>query len=81
MQHMMSATAHDAKIGDVWYMDSRVSSHITHHKNWFNEIHALEKIGYVDIGFDTLHSIEPVGKVPLTMHDGKMMHMANILHV
>ena len=81
MQHTMSVTTYDSNTGDVWYVDSRVSNHMTHHKNWFNEVHAPEKPSYVKIGDDTLHSIEHVGKVPLSMHDGKTKHMADVLHV
>ena len=76
---MMSATTHDSNTGDVWYVDSRASNHMTHHKNWFNELHAPEKPGYVKTSDDTLHPIEHVGKVPLSMHDGKTKHMAEML--
>ena len=81
MHHMMSATTHDASTRDVRYVDSRVSNHMTHHKNWFNELHAPEKPGYVKIGDNTLHTIERAGKVPLFMHDGKTKHMGDVLHV
>ena len=80
MQHMMSATAHDVDTKDVWYVDLGVSNHMTHHKNWFNELHAPEKLGYVEIGDDMLHPIEHVGKAPMLMHDGKTKHMADMLH-
>ena len=78
---MMSATNHDSSTCDVWYVNSRASNHMTHHKIWFNELHAPEKPGYVKTGDDTLHPIEHVGKVPLSMHDGKTKHMADVLHV
>ena len=81
MQHMMSATTHDVGTKDVWYVDLGASNHMTHHKNWFNELHVPKKSGYVKTGDDTLHPIEHVGKVPLSMHDGKMKHMADMLHV
>ena len=82
MQHMMSATTHNSNTGDVWYGDSGASNHMTHHKNWFNELHAPEKPGYVKTGDDTLHPIdEHVGKVPLSMHDGRTKHMVDVLHV
>ena len=54
---------------------------MTHHKNWFNELHVPKKPGYVETGDGTLHPIEHVGKVPLSMHDGKTKHMADVLHV
>ena len=63
MQHMMSATTHDANIGDVRYVDSGASNHMTHHKNWFNELHAPKKLGYVETCDNTLQPIEHVGNV------------------
>ena len=78
---MMNATTHDSNTGDVWYVDLGASKHMTHHKNWFNKLHAPKKPRYVEIGDDTLHPIEHVGKVPLSMHDGKTNHMADVLHV
>ena len=68
---MMSATTHDVDTNDVWYVDSRASNHMTHHKNWFNKLHALEKPSCVETCDDMLHPVEHVGKVPLSMHDGK----------
>ena len=36
---MMSAMAHDAKTGDVWYVDLGASNHMKHCRNWFNKLH------------------------------------------
>ena len=44
-------------------------------------MHASQKPGYVEIGDNKLHPIEHVRKVPLSMHDGKTKHMADVLHV
>ena len=33
MQHMMSATTHDACTRDVWYVDLGASNHMIHHQN------------------------------------------------
>ena len=41
MQHMMSACAQGNCADDVWYVDSGASNHMTHYKNWFNNLHAL----------------------------------------
>ena len=81
MQRMMTATAHADGPNDVWYVDSGASNHMTHHKNWFNELHVPEQPGYVETGDDTVHPIEHVGNVPLAMHDGKPKYMADVLHV
>ena len=44
-------------------------------------MHAPEKPSYGETGDDMLHPIEHVGKVPLSMHDGKTKHMADVLYV
>ena len=54
---------------------------MAHHKNWFNKVHAFKKPGYVEIGDNMLHPIENVGKVSVSMHDGKTKHMVDVLHV
>ena len=77
----MSAIAHDASSKDIWYVDSSVSNHMTCHQNWFNEMKELSKPRYVETGDDTMHPIEHVGNVPLTLEDGKEKYMSNVLHV
>ena len=54
---------------------------MTYHKNWFNEMHASKRPGYVETSDHTLHPIEHVEKIPLSMHDGKTNHMVDVLHV
>ena len=81
MQHMMSTITHDARTKYVWYIDSSASNHMTYHKNWFNEMKDPSKPGYVEIGDDTMHPIEHVENVPLSMHNGEEKYMADVLHV
>ena len=38
-------------------------------------------IGDVEIGDDTVHPIEHIGRVPLVMQDGKFKHLEDVLHV
>ena len=81
MQHMMSVVTQDASTKDVWYVNSGASNHMTYHQNWFNKMKEPNKLGYVETGDDTMHPIEHVGNVPLSMHDGKEKYMADVLHV
>ena len=39
------------------------------------------KRGYAEIGDDTMHPIEHVGDVPLTLEDGKEKYMFDVLHI
>ena len=66
---------------NVWYVDSGASNHMTHRNEWFKEMQIVEKLGYVEIGDDTTHAYAHTGNVPLTMHDGKVKYLADVLHV
>ena len=78
---MMSATTHDIDSNDIWYVDLGASNHMTHYKNWFNEMQVPEKPSYVETSDDIMHTIEHVGKVPLCIYDGKTNHMDNVFYV
>ena len=83
MQHMMNSmsAANVSTCGEnVWYVDSGASNHMTGHGEWFKEIQTLEKPGYVETGDDTAHAIVHTGNVPLTMQDGKVKYLSNVLH-
>ena len=84
MQHMMnsmSAANVSTCAENVWYVDSGASNHMTYHHNWFSEMKEPSKPGYVETGDNTIHPIEHVGDVPLTLEDGKEKYMSNVLHV
>ena len=36
---------------------------------------------YLEINDDTMHPIEHVGNVPLSINDGKEKYLANVIHV
>ena len=66
---------------DVWYVDSGASNHMTSHGEWFKVMKDPKKPGYVETGDDTTHPIAHVGDVPLSMQDGKVKYLADVLHV
>ena len=78
---MMSATAHDATTKNVWYVDSCASNHMTCHHNWFGKMKEPSKPGYVETCEDTMHPIERVGNVPLSMDNGKDKYLADVQYV
>ena len=55
--------------------------HMTSHGKWFKEMKQPEKPGYVETGDDTTHPIAHVGDIPLSMQDGKVKCLTNVLHV
>jgi hypothetical protein len=71
VQHMLNTVA-----ANVWYVDSRASNHMTYHGEWFKE-----KPGYVETGNDIAHPIAHIRNVPLTMQDGKIKYLSDVLHV
>ena len=81
MQHMMGAITHDVGTKDVCYVDSGSLNHMVYHQNWLKKIKEPSKQGYVKTGDDTMHPIEHVGDVPLSMHAGKEKYMSDVLRV
>ena len=71
-----------SKCGDtMWYVDLGASNHMTSHGEWFKEMKKPKKPGYVETGDDTTHPISHVGDLPLSMQDGKVKCLTNVLHV
>jgi hypothetical protein len=68
-------------VDNVWYVDSGASNHMTYHGEWFRDVKDLDKPGYVETGDDTTHPIAHIGNVPLTMQNGKIKYLFDLLHV
>ena len=83
MQHVMNSVSADVASckEDVWYVDSGASNHMTSHGEWFKEMKDPEIPGYVEAGDGTAHPIAHVGDVPLSMQDGKVKYLVDVLHV
>ena len=83
MQHMMNtmSTGVSQCRDNVWYVDSGASNHMTSHGEWFKDMQKMENAGYVETGDDTTHPIAHTGNVPLSMTDGKVKYLAEVLHV
>ena len=83
MQYMLnSMIVYVSTFGEnVWFVDSSALNHMTHRGEWFKEMQTIEKPIFVEIGDNTTHVIAHTGIVALTMHDGKMKYLADVLHV
>lgn len=81
MQDMYTAIAGDLDIENVWYVDSDTTNHMTHHHNRFSKMKEPRNPSYIEIGDDTIHPIEHVGNVFLSMEDEKETYMVEMLHV
>ncbi|MCO5577430.1 hypothetical protein L7F22_031262 [Adiantum nelumboides] len=54
---------------------------MTSHGEWFKELQALQNFGYVETGDDTAHPIVHTGNVPLSLQDGNVKYLADVLHL
>ncbi|MCO5611555.1 hypothetical protein L7F22_065808 [Adiantum nelumboides] len=54
---------------------------MTNHGEWFKELQALQNPGYVETGDDTAHPIAHTGNVPLSLQDGNVKYLVDVLHV
>jgi len=62
-------------------VDFGASNHMTSHGEWFKDTKDLKTPGFVETGDDTTHSITQISKVPLSMQDGQMKYLNDVLHV
>jgi len=81
MQHMANSMIGCVSDNNVWYVNSRASSHMTSHGEWFSDTKDLKTLGFVEIGDDITHPITQISKVPLSMQDGQTKYLKDVLHV
>lgn len=70
-------TNHDQSLGMV----SIMGNHMTNHGEWFQDMHDPKKPSFVETSDGMAHPIAHVGNVPLSMQDGKVKYLADVLHV
>jgi hypothetical protein len=51
------------------------------HGEWFRNAKDLKTPRFVKIGDDTTHPVTQIGRVPLSMQDGKTKYLKDVLHV
>ena len=81
VQHMTNSMTSAEESNDVWYVDSGASNHMTGHAEWMQDARKMEKPGFVETGDDTAHPIVQIGKIPLSMQDGKKKYLSDVFHV
>ncbi len=52
---------------NAWYVDFRVSNHMTSYGEWFKNTRDLKTSRFVEISDDTTHPITQIGNMPLSM--------------
>ena len=63
------------------YVDLGASNHMPNHGEWFKELQTLQNLGHVEIGNDFAHPIAHKGNVPLSLQDGNVKYLDDVLHV
>ena len=82
MQHMTNSVTSAEESNEVWYVDSGASNHMTGgHAEWMQGARKMEKPRFVETGDDTAHPIVQIGKILLSMQDGKNKYLSNVFHV
>ena len=83
MQHMLNSVSRNVSkcSENVWYVDLGALNHMTSHGEWFKDLQTLENPGFVETGDDTAHPIAHTGNVPLSLQNGNVKYLADVLHV
>ncbi len=81
MQHMANSMVVGVLDNDVWYVDFEASNHMTSHGKWFRDTVDLKTPRFVETGDDITHPITQIDKVPLSMQDGQIKYLKDVLHV
>ncbi len=81
MQHMANLMIGDVSDNNVCYVDFGASNHMTNHGKWFKDTRDLKTPRLVEIGDDTTHPITQIGKVPLSMQNGRTKYLKDVFYV
>ena len=72
---LAQASTSASESNNVWFVDSGASNNMMSHEDWFREIHAPERPGYVET-----HPIQHIRNVPFG-NNGHQSYLKNLLHV
>jgi hypothetical protein len=73
-------TAKTMEVGEVLFVDSGATNHMTSHEEWFMNIREPEKRGVVETGNYSTHTIEKIDDVPFN-NNGNNNYIKDVLHV
>ena len=66
---------------DIWYVDSRASSHMTGKKNCFEFLEESACGSKIYLGDDSGYEIKGYGDIPVKLPSGDIKHLKNVLYV
>ena len=66
---------------DIWYVDSRASTHMTRNKQWFEDFKKTKSGAKIYLGDDRGYQIKRHGNVPIILPDENIRHIQNMMYV
>jgi hypothetical protein len=66
---------------DAWFVDSGASVHRTCNKNWYANFKETQNGASIYLGDDRAHQIKGYGDIPVTLSNGTVRHIRNVVYV
>ena len=66
---------------DIWYVDSRASTHMTGDKHWLEDFKQINEGAQIYLGDDRSHQIKGCGKVSIILPNGNIKQIYNVMYV
>jgi hypothetical protein len=66
---------------DAWFVDSRASVHMTCNKMWYTNFKETQNGANIYLGDDHAHQIKGYKEIPLTLPNGTIRHIHNVVYV
>jgi hypothetical protein len=76
-----SALSVETNDSDVWFVDSGASVHMTCNKNWYANSKETQNGTSIYLGNDHAHQIKGYGDIPVTLSNGTICHIHNVVYV
>jgi hypothetical protein len=66
---------------DAWFVDSDTSIHMTCNKNWYTHFKETHNSAHIYLGDDRSYQIKGYGDIPVTLLNGTVRHIHNVVYV
>jgi hypothetical protein len=66
---------------NAWYVDSGASIHMSCNKDWFENYHETNNGANIYLGDDRSHQVKGYGDVPMTLPNGCVKQIHNVMYV
>jgi hypothetical protein len=66
---------------DAWFVDSGALVHMTCNKNWYVNFKETQNGASIYLGDDCTHQIKGYGDIPVTLLNGIVRHIRNVVYV